>query len=129
MFAVVGPVPSRSCAGADSALAADMRVLTLMLALLSGCVSHSVVEGLPTEVRDTGLYADGSVTTIDASNHEYRPGWEAWSDGADKTRWVHLPAGAVIDASDPNAWVFPVGTKLWKELRIGGARIETRMLW
>jgi hypothetical protein len=39
-----------------------------------------------------------------------------------------LPAGSVIDNSDPNEWSFPVGTKVWKEFSVGGSRIETR-LW
>jgi hypothetical protein len=104
-----------------------MRIVIVVFVLLAGCGSHPPVEGLPTELGDTGLYGTG--TTIDASNREYRPAWEAWSDGADKTRWIHLPAGTVIDTSDANAWIFPVGTKLWKEFRVGGARVETRMLW
>jgi hypothetical protein len=66
---------------------------------------------------------------VEASNREYTPAWQAWSDAADKTRWVHLPAGTHIDASNANAWSFPVGTKLWKEFRVDGRRIETRFLW
>jgi hypothetical protein len=51
-----------------------------------------------------------------------------WADGSEKQRWIHLPPGTKIDASDPNEWKFPVGTKVWKEFRRDGMRIETR-LW
>ncbi len=37
-------------------------------------------------------------------------------------------SGTAIDASDPDAWVFPVGTRLWKEFSFAGARVETRYL-
>jgi hypothetical protein len=32
-----------------------------------------------------------------------------------------------IDASDPDGWVFPVGTRAWKEFPRDGRRIETRL--
>jgi hypothetical protein len=98
----------------------------LITLLLCGC-SPAAVGGVPLDLCDTGLY--GSDGKVDGHNHEYTPAWEAWSDGAEKTRWVHLPDGTHIDASDPNAWSFPVGTRLWKEFRLGGRRIETRLLW
>ena len=31
-----------------------------------------------------------------------------------------LPPGTAIDASDPEAWVFPAGTRFWKEFAFGG---------
>jgi hypothetical protein len=103
-----------------------MRSMTLSMILLCGC-SPEAVHGIPLDLRDTGLYASDG--TVDASNRAFTPGWEAWSDGAEKTRWIHLPAGARIDDSDPNAWSFPVGTKLWKEFRVDGKKIETRLQW
>jgi hypothetical protein len=60
---------------------------------------------------------------------EFEPAYPLWSDGASKRRWIQLPKGEKIDNSQPNAWVFPVGTKLWKEFMIGGKRVETRLLW
>lgn len=98
-----------------------MRRIALVVLLLAGCGSSPPSQGLPLELRDTGI--------DDPGNREYRPAFEAWSDGAEKTRWIHLPSGGAVDGSDPDAWLFPVGTKLWKELRLGGSKIETRMLW
>jgi hypothetical protein len=51
-----------------------------------------------------------------------------WTDGATKRRWISLPPGTAIDASDPDAWVFPIGTRLWKEFSFNGQRVETRYI-
>jgi hypothetical protein len=77
----------------------------------------------------TGLYASWPARTIAPQVRPYAPGLALWSDGADKRRYVELPAGTQIDTSDMDEWVFPVGTKLWKEFRLNGAPVETRFLW
>ena len=35
---------------------------------------------------------------------DYSPQYPLWSDGATKRRWVLLPPGQTIDASDPDVW-------------------------
>jgi hypothetical protein len=82
---------------------------------------------LPTRIRDTGLYADGSGVTVQADNIAFSPQYPLWSDGATKRRWIRLPSGTAIDASRPDAWDFPPGTRLWKEFSVG-RRIETRLI-
>ena len=57
----------------------------------------------------------------------FTPQYPLWTDGATKRRWILLPEGSAIDASDPDAWVFPVGTKVWKEFRFGAA--SRRVTW
>ena len=57
----------------------------------------------------------------------YTPSTPLWSDGAQKQRWIELPPNTQIDISNPNEWTFPVGTKLFKEFRVNGKRVETRM--
>ncbi|MFO0551328.1 MAG: hypothetical protein U0271_23260 [Polyangiaceae bacterium] len=52
-----------------------------------------------------------------------------WSDGAEKQRYLTLPPGETIDTSDMDAWIFPVGTKAFKEFRLDGKLVETRLLW
>jgi hypothetical protein len=59
----------------------------------------------------------------------FAPRFELWSDGAEKRRWIYLPPGTQIDSSDPDAWIFPPGTKLWKEFTRDGVRVETRLLF
>lgn len=81
----------------------------------------------PPLLSQTGLYAADGV--IAAGNLPYAPQYPLWTDGADKARWIRLPAGARIDAADADAWRFPVGTKVWKEFAWDGRRVETRLLW
>jgi hypothetical protein len=81
---------------------------------------------LPELLSETGLYADASVLQIDPAHFEFSPQYPLWSDGVHKQRWISLPAGGVIDASDPDAWVFPIGTRLWKQFSLAGRRLETR---
>ncbi|WP_433934868.1 hypothetical protein AB3662_09665 [Sorangium cellulosum] len=87
----------------------------------------------PHDLRCTGLYSDFGARTLAAGVREFKPAFELWSDGAEKTRWIYLPPGSTIDVSRMNDWSFPVGTRLWKEFRVpvaGAARpIETRLLW
>ena len=76
----------------------------------------------------TGLYADIAAKIVAPGVAAYAPAVPLWSDGAEKSRWISLPYGAVIDTSDPNEWKFPIGTKAWKEFSRDGHRVETR-LW
>jgi hypothetical protein len=39
-----------------------------------------------------------------------------------------LPPGTQIDASDIDHWVFPIGTKFWKEFSQDGVLLETRLI-
>jgi len=83
----------------------------------------------PARLSETGLYADIGAGRIDPANRPYSPQYPLWSDGARKSRWVYLPPGSTIDARDTDAWVFPAGTKFWKEFSFGGRKVETRLLW
>jgi hypothetical protein len=76
----------------------------------------------------TGLCVDPACTQINAGIREYVPRFELWDDGATKRRWLYLPPGTTIDTADMDLWVFPVGTKLWKEFSRGGTRVETRFI-
>jgi mono/diheme cytochrome c family protein len=81
----------------------------------------------PERLSQTGLYADVASRRVAPDNLPFEPQYPLWSDGAAKRRWIHLPPGATIDASDPDEWVFPAGTKLWKEFSFG-RRVETRYM-
>lgn len=84
------------------------------------------LDGLPNDLACIGLYADVATKKIAQGVRRYAPAIVLWSDGAGKQRWVSLPEGEKIDATDPNNWQFPVGTKFFKEFRVEGRRIETR---
>jgi len=83
---------------------------------------------MPTSLRDTGLYSDFAGGVVSSDVQEYEVKYILWSDGATKRRWIYLPPGTQIDTTDMDYWVFPVGTKLWKEFTRDGTRIETRLL-
>jgi hypothetical protein len=84
---------------------------------------------LPATLRETGLYADWGRRIVAADNLPFSPQYPLWSDGATKRRWIYLPPGGTIDATRPDAWQFPVGTRLWKEFAFGaGRRVETRYM-
>lgn len=57
---------------------------------------------------------------------EFEPNYTLYSNGADKRRWIYLPTGTKIDTTNPDGWIFPVGTILWKEFSLNGRKIETR---
>lgn len=82
----------------------------------------------PPDLRDTGLYADAEALTVDPQHLPFAPQYPLWTDGATKRRWISLPPGSAIDASDPDAWVFPAGTRLWKEFSFASRRVETRFM-
>jgi uncharacterized membrane protein len=83
---------------------------------------------LPERLSQTGLYGVGDPARIAVDVLAFAPEFELWSDGASKRRWLSLPVGERIDTSDIDNWVFPVGTQLWKEFRVNGVRVETRLL-
>lgn len=82
---------------------------------------------LPGRLQDTGFRFASDESAPDALQR-FTPQYPLWSDGTDKRRWIHLPPGTTIDASNPDAWVFPRGTKLWKEFALHGRRLETRYI-
>ena len=84
--------------------------------------------GAPETLQDTGLYSDFAALRVDEKHLAFSPQYPLWTDGAAKRRWISLPAGSAIDASDPDAWTFPVGTRLWKEFSFAGRRVETRFM-
>ena len=104
--------------------------------LISGLTLLNSMEALPqaatvkppVTLQGTGLYADFSTLEVDPKHLAFSPQYPLWTDGATKRRWISLPAGTAIDGSDPDAWIFPVGTRLWKEFSFAGQRVETRYL-
>jgi hypothetical protein len=82
---------------------------------------------LPPLLSATGLFLPGT-RQVDPAHLAYSPQYPLWSDGAAKQRWLSLPAGGVIDASNPDAWAFPVGTRLWKTFSHQGHPVETRFM-
>ncbi len=81
----------------------------------------------PRTLRETDLYADWATKTIADGVLSFSPQYPLWTDGAEKRRFIALPRGTWIDAGDPDAWRFPIGTRIWKEFSFG-RRVETRYM-
>jgi hypothetical protein len=79
-------------------------------------------------LSETGFFDDVGSSTITAEAIAFEPTYKLWSDGANKRRWIRLPAGTQIDTSDMDHWVFPIGTKFWKEFSVDGVMLETRLV-
>ena len=82
----------------------------------------------PFLLSQTGLYIDIQSKQLAPDLIAFSPRFVLWSDGAQKQRWLRLPAGTTIDTSDMDHWQFPVGTIVFKEFAVDGKRIETRMI-
>lgn len=112
----------------------SVAVLFVLANLASGCGDPGAPTPIPSPpasadlLSATGLYADIATKGVAGPNRPYSPQYALWSDGGIKRRWLFLAAGTRIDTSNPDRWVFPVGTKIWKEFAYEGRRVETRLL-
>jgi len=79
-------------------------------------------------LAETGLFADLAAKEVASDAVLFEPTYKLWSDAAVKRRWIHLPPGTQIDTSDMDHWVFPIGTKFWKEFSLDGGLLETRLV-
>lgn len=91
-------------------------------------IAATSLEQAPATLSETGLYATASTSMLGTNVKPYRPRFELWADGAEKSRWIFLPPGTRIDTADMDFWQFPKGTKVWKEFRVDGKRVETRLM-
>lgn len=75
-----------------------------------------------------GLYIDSACSVIAPGIESFNPRYWLWSDGTDKRRFISLPEGTQIDTSDPDNWIYPVGTRVWKTFLTpsGMTKLETR---
>ena len=120
--------PQRAFSRSRLAAAAAAAVALIVLAVSAQAVPQAATGGAPETLQDTGLYSDFAALQVDETHLVFSPQYPLWTDGAAKRRWISLPPGSTIDASDPDAWVFPVGTRLWKEFSFAGRRVETRFM-
>ncbi len=80
-------------------------------------------------LSETGFYADPTTQQRADDLLPFAPTFVLWSDGLRKSRFVRIPAGTAIDATDLDHWQLPVGAQLFKEFRDADGRlIETRLI-
>src|SRR5688572_19834540 len=100
-FALVSACSSES--SAPPAASVDSAVADTFVAVDSGVADTTMmVEDTPPasfseKLSAMDLYSDISKKTVAARNTEFRPSYELWSDGAEKKRWIAIPAGGKID--------------------------------
>jgi uncharacterized repeat protein (TIGR03806 family) len=73
-----------------------------------------------TQLSQTGCLASSGLIP-------YAPRVPFWSDGADKERWLALPAGQSIGVGSDGDFDFPNGSVLVKNFRLGNRLVETRL--
>ena len=115
------PLQMRKRLGGASFVGA-MIVLALVFTLSASEAAQPAkrISQPPASLRDTGLYIDFERLEIDPAHLPFAPQYALWTDGAAKRRWISLPPGTAIDASDPDAWVFPVGTPVLEGVLLRG---------
>lgn len=101
----------------------------LLLFLIFPCC----ILAAPSELSKTGLYDDIIQKSLNPNIRFFSPQYPLWTDGALKMRWIQLPEGSKINTAKGDNWIFPNGTKLWKEFSFKGPdgiirRIETRLM-
>ncbi|HEX8953626.1 MAG TPA: hypothetical protein VF945_17335, partial [Polyangia bacterium] len=67
------------------------RPSVVLVLFASACHIPAATGGAPASLSETGLYADGGSATVRTDVRPYTPGYEMWSDGAAKSRWIYLP--------------------------------------
>ena len=103
---IVSNTPSATCSGPINLATAIAAGAALAVA---GAAADEAPAPLPQTLRAAGLFVAGSTSEVRPELLPFSPQYPLWSDGATKRRWIHLPPGTLIDASDPDAWDFPVG--------------------
>ncbi|MCJ8339654.1 MAG: hypothetical protein MJK10_14385 [Pseudomonadales bacterium] len=77
----------------------------------------STLTSAPEQLSQSCLYTDTSLQQISAQLKKFTPNYQLWSDGSNKSRWIYLPANTQINSENPDRWIFPVGTQIFKEFR------------
>src|ERR1700727_687695 len=88
---------------------------------------------IPLLLSQTGVFSDTPRRIASPGLIPYDLNVAFWSDGADKSRWIAVPAGQIA-FSPSGEWRFPAGTVFVKNFDLPGAapgngrRLETRLL-
>jgi len=83
--------------------------------------------GLPASLSATGCIDPLDPDAPPPAAIPYEINHPFWSDGADKQRWMMLPAGSKILFTPAGDFDFPGGTVIVKHFKLGDTRVETRL--
>jgi mono/diheme cytochrome c family protein len=112
--------------------------MLLLLSLCSACgasdgqaTDPTLIDALeldfPTTLSEVGLYANQATLEPSKRAVPYTPRAPLWSNGLEKERFLVVPEGETIDASD-SVWAFPKNTLFFKTFLGEDGPIETRVL-
>ncbi len=90
--------------------------------------ANPTADTIPNLLSATGCVNPTSITQTYAGLLPYDINAPFWSDGADKDRFIGLPNGTTVDIDAQGEFVFPNGTVIVKNFRLGGNLVETRHL-
>jgi uncharacterized repeat protein (TIGR03806 family) len=82
----------------------------------------------PEKLSATGCFQGGDPKTPVEALIPYEVNAPFWSDGAEKKRWFAIPDGSTIGLDASGDMDLPVGSVVVKEFKLGGKRIETRLM-
>ncbi len=92
----------------------------------------AIMDGIPRNLSEFGFFQDPKGRVPHGNLISYELNTPLYSDGADKLRYVYVPAGGRIDASGDGLLQFPVGSAIIKTFAFGEGEtqryIETRVL-
>ncbi len=91
-------------------------------------VASPTPDTIPDQLSDTGCVDPADVTKPYSGLLPYDLNAPFWSDGALKDRYIGLPNGTTIDVDADGDFLFPPGTVIVKNFRLGGNLVETRHL-
>lgn len=104
-------------------------IVTGVISRIQTRSSTSGVAGPPEKLSQTGCFAAlGDTLTPAAGVLAYDVAQPFWSDGAEKQRYLALPADTAFTADAQGDWELPIGGVLIKHFRWEGENLETRFV-
>ena len=97
-----------------SDIAIQMHLSSLFARRAAWCLDAGTPDAGPPCNGPDGLYVEGSCSLLAEGVRFFAPRYALWTDGAAKERYIYLPPGTSIDTTDPDQWIFPEGTMIWK---------------
>ncbi|MFB6264029.1 MAG: sorbosone dehydrogenase family protein [Bradymonadaceae bacterium] len=84
-------------------------------------------DSFPTKLSETGCVDPDHPTQPADGLIPYTVNAPFWSDGADKSRYLAIPAGETIQTGGEDGWSLPKGSVVVKNFKFGSTFIETRL--
>lgn len=91
-------------------------------------VVRAPAHNVPKKLSETKIFRNVQTLLTPSALVPYDIQSPLWSDGADKKRWVYVPAGAKATMKEDGTVTLPTGALLIKHFELGGRKLETRVL-